>query len=106
RQFLRSTGKRYNRAMHDGTDQIPADVAERYSKLRAEVERHNELYYVAAAPEITDVEYDALLNELRDIEAQFPALATPDSPTQRVGGRPIDAFETVEHPVPMLSIDN
>jgi len=92
--------------MGETTDQIPADIRERYDRLRAEVERHSRLYYVEAAPEITDIEYDALLNELQAIEDQFPALSTPDSPTRRVGGEPIPGFETVQHPVPMLSIDN
>ena len=76
------------------------------AKLRAEIDRHNRLYYVEAAPEISDQEFDALLKELEAIEAQYPELITPDSPTQRVGGEPIEGFETVEHEVPMLSIDN
>lgn len=85
----------------------PVDEAQKKcAQLRAEIERHNRLYYVDAAPEITDQEYDQLLKELEGIEARFPNLVTPDSPTQRVGGAPIDGFETVEHEVPMLSIDN
>ncbi|MCC6153190.1 MAG: NAD-dependent DNA ligase LigA [Candidatus Hydrogenedentes bacterium] len=76
------------------------------TKLRAEINRHNRLYYVETTPEISDQEFDALLKELEAIEAQYPELVTPDSPTQRVGGEPIEGFETVEHEVPMLSIDN
>ena len=78
----------------------------RSTKLRAEIERHNRLYYVEAAPEISDREYDRLLKRLERSEAEHPELVTPDSPTQRVGGEPLEAFETVEHAVPMLSIDN
>lgn len=76
------------------------------ARLRAEIARHNRLYYVEAAPEISDQQFDSLLKELEALEAQFPQLVTPDSPTQRVGGGPIEGFETVEHEVPMLSIDN
>lgn len=78
----------------------------RHRELAAEIERHNRLYYVDATPEITDFEFDALLKELEALENQFPSLRTPDSPTQRVGGEPIEGFQTVEHLVPMLSIDN
>ncbi|WP_435016114.1 NAD-dependent DNA ligase LigA [Tundrisphaera sp. TA3] len=74
--------------------------------LRAEIERHNRLYYVDAAPEIGDVEFDHLLKQLEALEAEFPEFATPDSPTQRVGGQPLAEFATVTHAVPMLSIDN
>ncbi len=80
--------------------------AERASELRAELERHNHLYYVLDEPEVSDVEYDALLNELRDLEAAHPELLTRDSPTQRVGGRPLEKFEPVEHLQPMLSLAN
>ncbi|MCC6797747.1 MAG: NAD-dependent DNA ligase LigA [Candidatus Hydrogenedentes bacterium] len=76
------------------------------AKLRAEINRHNRLYYVEATQEISDQAFDGLLKELEAIEAQYPELITPDSPTQRVGGQPIEGFETVEHEVPMLSIDN
>ena len=84
----------------------PADKAKRHHELAVDIERHNRLYYVEAAPEITDLEFDALLKELEALEAEYPALRTPDSPTQRVGGEPIEGFETVDHLVPMLSIDN
>jgi DNA ligase (NAD+) len=70
------------------------------------VRRHEHLYYVLDQPEIADAEYDRLERELRDLEAQFPELVTPDSPTQRVGERPSESFPTWVHRVPMLSLDN
>lgn len=76
------------------------------ANLRSEIERHNRLYYVEAMPEISDKQYDLLLKRLEKIERDHPDLITPDSPSQRVGGEPLDAFRTVEHRVPMLSIDN
>jgi DNA ligase (NAD+) len=83
-----------------------ADAAQRLAELREQIHRHDHLYYVQAQPEISDAEYDALIRELRALEAQFPDLVTPDSPTQRVAGAPIDAFQPVEHRVAMLSLDN
>jgi DNA ligase (NAD+) len=80
--------------------------AQRAAELREELEHHNRLYYERDEPEIGDDEYDALLNELRDIEAENPDLITPDSPTQRVGGAPLAKFEQVEHPEQMLSLGN
>ncbi|WP_435628472.1 NAD-dependent DNA ligase LigA [Candidatus Ferrigenium straubiae] len=80
------------------------DVAARIAQLRAEVERHNHAYYVLDAPIIPDAEYDRLFRELQTFEAQYPGLLTPDSPTRRVGGKPLDAFAPVKHAVPMLSI--
>ncbi len=80
--------------------------ARRVDQLRQEIRRHEELYYVQAAPEISDAQFDALMNELKTLEAQHPELRTPDSPTQRVGGRPAEGFATVEHLQPMLSLDN
>ena len=74
--------------------------------LQAELERHNELYYVEARPEITDQEFDQLLHELESLENQYPSLRTSESPTQSRGGRPIDEFQTVEHRIPMQSMDN
>ena len=79
---------------------------QRASELREQLEHHNRLYYEQDAPEIGDDEYDALLNELREIEAENPDLITPDSPTQRVGGAPLAKFEQVEHPEQMLSLGN
>jgi NAD-dependent DNA ligase len=75
-------------------------------KLRAEIRRHEELYYVHAAPEISDEEFDSLMRELQELEAAYPDLVTADSPTQRVGGRPVASFANVEHLMPMLSLDN
>lgn len=80
--------------------------AERAAQLRKEIEHHNYLYYVEAAPIISDREFDRLLQELLELERQHPELVTPDSPTQRVGGQPIPGFAKVVHQVPMLSIDN
>src|SRR3954465_8528086 len=80
--------------------------AERAAELREEIEHHNRLYYVQDEPEISDADYDELLNELRDIEAENPDLVTPDSPTQRVGGAPLEKFGTVRHIKPMLSLAN
>ena len=77
---------------------------ERAAALRAELERHNRLYYVEDAPEITDAEYDRLFRELQALEAAHPELVTPDSPTQRVGGAPREELTAVRHEVPMLSI--
>jgi DNA ligase, NAD-dependent len=75
-------------------------------KLRQEIEHHNRLYYEGLPTEITDQEFDALLRQLRELEQQHPELITPDSPTQRVGGAPLEAFESVRHLVPMQSLDN
>jgi DNA ligase (NAD+) len=82
------------------------DPATRAEELRAELRHHEHLYYVLDAPEITDAEYDALMNELKRIEAAHPELITPDSPTQRVGGKPAEGFQKVRHSRPMLSLDN
>jgi DNA ligase (NAD+) len=79
---------------------------QRAAELRAELRRHEHLYYVLDAPEITDAAYDALMNELKQIEAAHPELLTPDSPTQRVGGKPAEGFQKVAHSRPMLSLDN
>jgi DNA ligase (NAD+) len=79
--------------------------AARIAELRRQIDHHNYKYYVEAQPEISDKEFDRLLDELTALEAKHPELVTPDSPTQRVGGHPIPGFKTVEHRVPMLSID-
>jgi len=92
--------------MMEGHDTPPLGARQRHEDLCRDIERHNRLYYAEAAPEISDFEFDALLRELIDLEKQWPALVTPDSPTQRVGGKPLAGFQTVEHAVPMLSIDN
>ncbi|HEU5351095.1 MAG TPA: NAD-dependent DNA ligase LigA [Terracidiphilus sp.] len=83
-----------------------AGPARRIAKLRAELARHEHLYYVLDAPEISDAEYDALMNELKRLEAEHPKLVTPDSPTQRVGGKPAEGFRKAQHSLPMLSLDN
>jgi DNA ligase (NAD+) len=80
--------------------------ADRMLELRALIREHEERYYIHNDPQISDAEFDALLHELERLEAEHPDLITRDSPTQRVGGRPVEGFETVEHLVPMLSLDN
>ena len=84
----------------------PADAAKRAAKLRRELDHHNHRYYVLDDPEVGDDEYDALLDELRAIEAEHPELRTADSPTQRVGAPPLERFHQVEHAEPMLSLAN
>jgi DNA ligase (NAD+) len=81
-------------------------AAERAAELRRQLDYHNHRYYVLDDPEISDADYDALLGELRDIEAANPELLTADSPTQRVGAKPLDKFEHVQHLQPMLSLGN
>jgi DNA ligase (NAD+) len=81
-------------------------AAKRIEQLRREIRKHDRLYYEEAAPIISDRDYDRLYKELIDLESQFPDLVTPDSPTQRVGGKPLKAFEQIAHLVPMLSLDN
>ena len=78
----------------------------RAQKLRAQLDRHNYLYYVLDSPEIADGQYDSLMNDLRELERAHPELVTPDSPTQRVGAEPAEGFEPVEHARPMLSLGN
>ncbi|PYJ47212.1 MAG: DNA ligase (NAD(+)) LigA [Verrucomicrobia bacterium] len=82
------------------------EAAKRVQQLREEIRKHDRLYYEEAAPIISDREYDRLYSDLVDLEAEFPDLVTPDSPTQRVGGKPLKAFEQVAHLTPMLSLDN
>jgi DNA ligase (NAD+) len=83
-----------------------ADAAQRITELREQIHHHDYLYYVQNTSEITDAEYDALLRELKTLEAEFPDLVTADSPTQRVAGAAVEAFQPVEHRVAMLSLDN
>jgi DNA ligase (NAD+) len=78
----------------------------RVEELRAELRHHEHLYYVMDAPEVSDAQYDALMNELKCLEAAHPELLTADSPTQRVGGKPAEGFQKVKHSRPMLSLDN
>src|SRR6266852_7210726 len=83
-----------------------ADALQRITELREQIHHHDYLYYVEARPEVSDAEYDALMRELRELEANFPDLVTADSPTQRVAGVPTDIFKSVEHHDAMLSLDN
>ena len=83
-----------------------AQAKQRIEKLRAEIERNNRLYYVDATPEITDREYDQLLHSLEELEREFPEFSSPASPSQRIGGAPLDRFENVRHAVPMMSLAN
>ncbi|HEY0794019.1 MAG TPA: NAD-dependent DNA ligase LigA [Chthoniobacterales bacterium] len=78
----------------------------RAGQLRAELEEHDHLYYVEAAPRIGDQAYDELMRELRELETRFPELITPESPTQRVSGQPLSHFHQIQHRTPMLSLDN
>jgi len=81
-------------------------AAARIEALGKELHHHNRMYYIENRPEISDAEYDALMKELIELEKAYPELITADSPTRRVGGEPLEAFATVEHAVPMLSLDN
>jgi DNA ligase (NAD+) len=83
-----------------------AQAAKRIAQLRHEIDQHNRRYWEEAAPTISDRQYDRLYAELVDLETRFPKLMTPDSPTQRVGGKPLEAFAQIQHRVPMLSLDN
>jgi DNA ligase (NAD+) len=85
---------------------LSADPIDRIQQLRAEIRHHEEQYYVHNSPEISDEHFDRLLHELERLEAEHPDLVSPDSPTQRVAGRPTEGFPTVEHLAPMLSLDN
>ena len=81
------------------------EARRRIDALRKQIEHHNYLYYVLSQPEISDEEYDKLMVEIQELENKFPEFITPDSPTQKVGAPPLEAFETVRHHSPMLSID-
>ena len=85
---------------------MPQDPAARIAELSQEIRRHDHKYHVEAAPEISDLAYDRLMDELKSLEAAHPELIAPDSPTQRVGGGPVVFLTQVEHRVPMLSIEN
>lgn len=85
----------------------PEELAfSRISMLRRQLEHHNQLYYLLDAPEISDAEYDLLFRELQKLEAEYPQFISADSPTQRVGGAPLDKFDSVVHRIPMLSLEN
>lgn len=85
---------------------MPNEIQQQIESLRTELERHNRLYYVDAQPEISDLEYDQLLKQLEQLETDNPEFDSPDSPTHKVGGEPIEGFSQIEHRVPMISIDN
>ena len=78
----------------------------RIEELRSRLNHHNYHYYVLDSPEVSDSEYDQLMRELKRFEEENPELITPDSPTQRVGAAPLEAFGVVEHPNPLLSLGN
>src|SRR6202044_187275 len=82
------------------------DVEKKLESLRAKISHHEYLYYVVDNPEISDAEFDKLMQQLKDLEAAHPDLITPDSPTRRVGGKPREGFVKVPHSSPMLSLDN
>src|SRR6185503_21257273 len=82
------------------------DIQQRLTELRDQINYHLYRYHTLDDPVISDAEYDQLINELRDLEAQYPDLITSDSPTQRVGAQPLEGFEKVIHPIPMTSLGN
>src|SRR6266705_3001665 len=86
--------------------EMEASARKRIAQLRQQIRKHDRHYYEEAAPVISDREYDLLYKELVDLEAEFPQLVSPDSPTQRVGGKPLEAFAQIAHRMPMLSLDN
>ena len=83
---------------------VSETVRKKAEKLREEIEYHNTRYYVLDQPEISDAQYDRLMRELESLEEQYPELRTPNSPTQRVGAPPLEAFEIVTRTFPMLSL--
>lgn len=91
---------------HSVNDSVPSEVRAQWKKLADEVRRHDLLYYQQDKPEISDAQYDGLRKKLEALEQQYPALATPDSPTQNVGAPPLETFAKVRHAVPMLSLNN
>lgn len=84
----------------------PADISSQLEQLRSQLHHHNYRYHSLDAPEISDAEYDRLMQQLKNLEAEHPELITPDSPSQRVGAKPLSEFVTVVHEMPMLSLDN
>src|SRR5204862_6633806 len=82
------------------------NIDQRLENLREKIRQHEYRYYVLDDPEISDADFDRLMNQLKKIEAEHPELVTPDSPTQRVGGKPREGFVKVPHSIPMLSLDN
>src|SRR5438477_2134990 len=94
----------HGRIVLNSMDRIEAE--KNVAQLREGIRKHDRLYYQDAAPIVSDRDYDQLYKELVDLETQFPDLLTPDSPTQRVGGKPLEAFAQIQHRAPMLSLDN
>src|SRR5512139_2530054 len=84
----------------------PEAARDEVERLRADLHRHDHLYYVLDQPKISDAEYDGMMRRLRELEEQHPELVTDDSPTQRIGGKPREGFTKVRHSSPMLSLDN
>ncbi|MFC2021770.1 hypothetical protein ACFLTR_00945 [Chloroflexota bacterium] len=84
----------------------PTKVKEKVEQLKTQINYHNYRYYVLDSPEISDAEYDELMKELKQLEEKYSQFLTPDSPTQRVGAAPVEAFGVVEHPLPLLSLGN
>jgi DNA ligase (NAD+) len=84
----------------------PEEIKEKIEKLRAEINRHNRLYHIEDNPEISDAEYDGLMRELKQLEEEYPQFLTADSPTQRIGAAPLEAFGIVEHRYPLFSLGN
>src|ERR1700680_2333413 len=82
------------------------DVGKKIEALREKIRHHEHLYYVLDNPEISDAEFDKRMQQLKDLESEHPTLVTPDSPTQRVGGKPREGFVKMRHSTPMLSLDN
>src|SRR2546422_7577750 len=87
-------------------DRAVQEAKLRVEELRSQINYHDYRYFVLDSPEISDAEFDALMRELRELEEKHPELITPDSPTQRVGGQPVEAFGVVEHRQPLLSLAN
>jgi DNA ligase (NAD+) len=110
RKRLCYTGNISRHSFHLGNDGEPMTnenkIRQRVDELRALINYHNHRYYVLDSPEISDAEYDQLMQELQRLEAEHPELVTPDSPTQRVGAAPVEAFGVVEHRIPLLSLAN
>lgn len=101
-----SSSQQYNLGMATVAQNKDKNIQLKIDSLRDEIRRHEHLYYVLDAPEISDAEFDRLMQELKRLEAEHPGLITPDSPTQRVGGKPREGFVKVEHSRQMLSLDN
>ncbi len=90
----------------DSLGEIPEYILARLRELREQIQHHDQLYYLKDRPEISDIAYDQLFQELQSLEAEFPSLLTPDSPTQRVGGAPLEQFQKAKHEFPLLSLDS